>query len=75
MAVNVIVDGLHTGPLCLQGEGALPVSSIRRLVEDSFDHNVSESSVFLQYVAWSVYLICLCHLPGHKECEVQTSNA
>lgn len=45
MAINVIVDGLESGPLCLQGEGALPVSSVRRLVTDSLDNNVSGISV------------------------------
>lgn len=63
MAINVIVDGLDSGPLCLQGEGALPVASIRRLVADSFDRNVSGIGVFAAVCCLESYLICLSHPP------------
>lgn len=45
MAVNVIVDGLETGPLCLRGEGTLSISGVRRIVTDSLDNHVSGISV------------------------------
>lgn len=41
----MIVDGLESGTLCLRGEGALSVSSIRRLVTDSLDNDVSGINV------------------------------
>ena len=45
MAVNVIVDGLESGPLCLRGDGTFSVFNIRRIVTDNLKNNVSGISV------------------------------